>query len=129
MKRSLQELGKRERQIAELVYQLGEASVAELIGEMPDPPSYSTVRAMMGRLVAKGILKFRQDGKRYIYRPAVPRDRASRSAMRKLLSTFFAGQPSEAMAALLDVSGKELSGEDLARMKRLIDQAEREVRP
>ena len=77
------ELGKRERQIAEAVYRPGEASVSEVLEQLPDPPSYSCVRAMMGQLVTKGVLKYRRDGKRYVYRPAVPKDKASRSAMRR----------------------------------------------
>lgn len=128
MKKSHLDLGKRERQIAEAIYKLGEATVSEALAQLAAPPSYSSVRAMMGQLVAKGVLKYRQDGKRYVYRPAVPHQQASRSAMRKLLSTFFAGEPTDAMAALLDVSGKELSEADIARMKQLIDQAEREAR-
>lgn len=125
VKKSPLELGKRERQIVETVYRLGEASVADVRENLADPPSYSSVRAMLGQLVTKGALKYRQEGKRYIYRPAVPKDQASRSAMRKLLATFFAGKPSDAVAALLDVSGEELTDDDIKRMKRLIHQAKR----
>ncbi len=117
------DLGKRERQIVESVYRLGEASVADVLAELDDPPSYSSVRAMLGQLVEKGVLKYRQDGKRYLYRPTIPKERARRSALRNMLSTFFSGDPLDAMAALLDVSGKELSDKDLQRMKRLIDEA------
>ena len=67
------DLGKRERQIVEVVYRLGEASVRQVLQEVPDPPSYSAVRAMLGYLVDKGALKQRQEGKRYLYRPAVPK--------------------------------------------------------
>jgi len=120
------DLGKRERQIVESVYRRGEASVADVLQELPDPPSYSAVRAMLGQLVEKGVLKYRQEGKRYLYRPAVPKEKARRSALRSLLSTFFAGEPLDAMAALLDVSAKDLTDEDLQRMKRLIEQTQRE---
>ena len=122
------DLGKRERQIVESVYRLGEASVADVLAELDDPPSYSSVRAMLGQLVEKGELKYRQDGKRYLYRPTVPKERARRSALRNMLSTFFSGDPLDAMAALLDVSGKELSDKDLQKMKRLIDEARQENR-
>ncbi|MFV2069401.1 MAG: BlaI/MecI/CopY family transcriptional regulator [Pirellulales bacterium] len=122
------DLGKRERQIVESVYRLGEASVAEVLQQLTNPPSYSAVRAMLGQLVEKGVLKYRQDGKRYLYRPAVPKERARRSALQKVLSTFFVGEPLDAMAALLDVSAKELTNEDLQRMKRLIEQTQRENR-
>ncbi len=122
------DLGKRERQIVESVYRLGEASVADVLGELPDPPTYSAVRAMLGMLVEKGFLKYRQEGKRYLYRPAVPKEKARQSALRNVLSTFFAGDPHCAMAALLDVSAKQLTDEDLQRMKRLIEKTRKENR-
>ena len=122
------DLGKRERQIVESVYRLAEASVAEVLQQLTDPPSYSAVRAMLGQLVEKGVLKYRQDGKRYLYRPAVAKETVRLSALRKLLSTFFAGEPLDAMAALLDVSATELKDDDLRRMKRLIEQAQQENR-
>ena len=122
------DLGKRERQIVESVYRLGEPSVAEVLQELTDPPSYSAVRAMLGILVEKGVLKYRQDVKRYLYRPAVPKEKARRSALQNVLSTFFNGEPLDAMAALLDVSANELTDEDLQRMKRLIEQTQRENR-
>jgi predicted transcriptional regulator len=120
------EVGKRERQLVEAVYRLGEASVGDVRSQLRDPPSYSSVRAMLGLLTAKGVLKFRRDGKRYLYRPAVPRAAASRSALRNLLSTFFGGSPADAMAALLDVSSGSLTEDDLSRMRQLIEDASRE---
>ncbi|MFC1757492.1 BlaI/MecI/CopY family transcriptional regulator [Planctomycetota bacterium] len=120
------DLGKRERQIVEAVYRLGEASVSEVLEELPDPPSYSSVRAMLGLLVEKQQLKFRQDGKRYLYRPAVSKEKVRRSVLRNLLSTFFAGEPIDAMAALLDVSANDLTDDQLKQMKQLIDKARRE---
>ena len=122
------DLGKRERQIVEAVYQLGEASVAEVRGRLPDPPGYSAVRAMLGVLVRKGVLKSRRQGNRYVYRPAVPKEKARRSALRSLLATFFAGQPGEAMAALLEVSADTLGDDELARIARLVEQARKEGR-
>lgn len=122
------DVGKRERQIVEAVYRLGEASVAEAREALVDPPSYSAVRAMLGLLVEKGVLKYRQDGMRYLYRPALPLQKARRSAMERVMSTFFAGQPLDAVAALLDVSSADLTGDDLKRMKLLIEQAQREKR-
>ena len=122
------DLGKRERQIVEVVYQLGEAPVADILARLPDPPSYSAVRAMLGVLVRKGVLRSRRQGNRYLYRPAVPKDKASRSVLRKVLATFFAGRASDAMAALLEVSADELSDEELDRMARLVEQAKKEGR-
>ena len=112
-KRSPLDLAKRERQIVETVYRLGEASVAAVRGELADPPSYSAVRAMLGMLVDKGVLKYRREGKRYLYRPSMPKTKASRSALQSLLATFFGGQTTEAIAALLDVSAGKLSDDDL----------------
>lgn len=125
--RSPLDLGKRERQLVETVYRLGETSVSEVLAQLPDPPSYSSVRAMLGQLTAKRVLKQRRDGKRYLYRPAVPREAASRSALRNLLSTFFGGDATDAMAALLDVSSGSLTESDLRRMRQLIDDASQET--
>ncbi|MEX0727595.1 MAG: BlaI/MecI/CopY family transcriptional regulator [Planctomycetaceae bacterium] len=119
------ELGKRERQIAEAVYRLEEAAVADVRAELSDPPSYSAVRAMLGMLVRKKVLKQRRDGKRYLYRPATPVEKVSRSALANVLKTFFAGEPAKVMATLLDVS-ENLSLDDLDRMKKLIEQARKE---
>ena len=114
-------LGHRERQIVEAVYRLGEASVGEVLEELPDPPSYSTIRAMLGSLVEKRVLRFRRDGKRYLYRPAVAAEVASHTALSNLLATFFGGRTSDAVAALLDVSGDELTDDELRQIKRLVE--------
>lgn len=124
---SLQDLGKRERQIAEAVYRLGEGSVAEVLADITDPPSYSTVRAILGLLVEKRVLRIRREGKRYLYRPTTPREAAGKSAFFNLLNTYFPRQPTEALAALLDLSGR-LDDEALDRMKSLIEQARQENR-
>jgi predicted transcriptional regulator len=121
-------LGKRERQIVETLYRLGEAAVSEVRAELSDPPSYSAVRAMLNLLVEKHVATFRQEGKRYLYRPAMPKERIRRSALRNLVRTFFSGEPLDAVAALLDGSAGKLSPEDLRRMKKLIDDAEQENR-
>ena len=115
-------LGHRERQLVEAVYRLGEAAVGEVLAELNDPPSYSTVRAMLGALVRKRVLRFRRDGKRYLYRPAVAKEAAQKSALEGLLTTFFGGRPSDAVAALLDTSHDGWSDEELKRVKRMIDQ-------
>ena len=120
------ELGKRERQIAEAVFRLGEASVADVLNELSDPPTYSSVRAMLGLLVQKKVLKQRQDGKRYLYRPATSPEKTSRSVLKNVLATFFGGQPDTVVAALLDIS-EDLDPATLARMKKMIDQAMKEA--
>jgi BlaI family transcriptional regulator, penicillinase repressor len=120
------DLGKRERQIVEAVYRHGEASVAQVRDSIADPPSYSAVRAMLMTLVEKRVLCFRQEGKKYLYRGAAPHKSASRSALRRLLKTFFDGQPANAVAALLDVSANSLNADELDRMRTLIEQARKE---
>jgi BlaI family transcriptional regulator, penicillinase repressor len=117
-------LGKRERQIVEALYRLGEAPVAQVRAALPDPPSYSAVRAILNVLVDKRVLSYRRDGKRYLYRPTKPKETIRRSALKNLVATFFSGQPVDAVAALLNGSGGRLSPEDFKRMKELIDQAE-----
>ncbi|MFK7769523.1 MAG: BlaI/MecI/CopY family transcriptional regulator [Mariniblastus sp.] len=114
------ELGRRERQIVETVVKLGEASVADVLKNLGDPPSYSSVRAMLGLLVEKKWLKFRQDGKRYLYRPAAGKEKSQRTAVSRLLDTFFGGSPTEALAALLDSSAAEMTDEEFNRMLEMV---------
>ena len=118
------QLGKRERQIVEAVYRLGEGSVAAVREALAEPPSYSAVRGMLNWLVEKRVLTLRQEGKRYLYRPVASKSKVGLSALRELVRNFFGGQPSDAVAALLDGSAGRLSAEELARIKKLIKQAE-----
>jgi BlaI family transcriptional regulator, penicillinase repressor len=118
------QLGRRERQIVEAVYRFGEASVAQVKGALPDPPSYSAVRAMLNLLAEKNILTHRQDGKRYLYRPVAPKRTVRRSALRDLVRNFFSGEPADVVAALIDGSVGRLKPEDLERIKQLINEAE-----
>ena len=122
------ELSRRERQIMEIVYQRGRATVAEVLDDLPDPPSYSAVRALLRILEEKGHLKHEQDGPRYVYMPTVPHARARDSAMKRLIRTFFDGSPEKAAAAFLDMSAAQLSDDDLDRLAELIEQARREGR-
>jgi predicted transcriptional regulator len=117
-------LSKRERQIVESLYRLGEASVSQVLADLPDPPSYSAVRAILNLLVKKNLASTRQDGKRYLYRPVPPKDKVRRSALKNLVRTFFGGTPADAVAALLDGSAGKLSPQDLQRIRDLIDQAD-----
>jgi predicted transcriptional regulator len=119
------QLGKRERQIVETLYRLGEASVADVRAELPDPPTYSAVRAMLNFLVRKQVVVARQEGKRYLYRPASSKEKVRRSALKNLVRTFFGSAPVDAMAALLDGSAGKLSPDDLKRIRQMIEQAEK----
>jgi predicted transcriptional regulator len=116
-------LSRRERQIMEVVYRLGCASAGDVQGQMDDPPSYSTVRTLLRILETKGHLKHEQDGPRYVYLPVVSPEKAKRSALRRLLTTFFGGSVEQAVATLLDVSSAEMTDDDFARLARLIDES------
>jgi BlaI family penicillinase repressor len=121
-------LSRRERQIMNLVYREGQATVTGVLAALPDPPSYSAVRAMLGVLEKKGHLRHVPDGTRYVYRPTLPRERAARPALENVLRTFYDGSAEKAVAALLDLSRSELSAEDLDRLSELIEQAKLEGR-
>lgn len=120
------DLGRRERQIMDVVYRLGRASVGEVRDHLADPPSYSAVRAMLNLLEDKGHLAHEQDGLRYVYRPTAARAQLRRSALRHLVHTFFDGSPTSAVAALLEMADGELSASDRARLAKLIAQAKAE---
>ena len=115
------QLSRRERQIMDIIYRLGEATAAEVMENLPDPPSYSAVRALMRILEEKTHLRHRQEGPRYVYTPTVPLDAAKQSALKHVLSTFFEGSVSQAVAALLDLGRDDLTDAELERLARLID--------
>lgn len=121
-------LSRRERQIMDVLYQLGEATAAEVQERLPEPPSYSAVRAMLRILEDKGHIAHHEDGPRYVYAPTVARDTARRSAVSHLLKTFFDGSVEQAMAALLDGAERKLSRDEIDRLSRLIEQRKREGR-
>jgi BlaI family transcriptional regulator, penicillinase repressor len=122
------QLGRRERQIVEVLYRLGKASVAEVRANLPDPPTYSAVRGMLNLLEEKGHVKHRRDGIRYLYMPAIAPVKARQSALRHLVSTFFNGSALSAAAALLELSGGRLSKEEKEHLVALIDRREKEGR-
>ena len=122
------ELGRRERQIVNIVYRLGKASVTEVRDSLPDPPSYSAVRGMLNLLEEKGHLKHRRNGMRYIYAPAVPAPKARDSALRHVMSTFFQGSPLAAAAALLEMPEAKLPAKEREELAALITRAEKEGR-
>jgi BlaI family transcriptional regulator, penicillinase repressor len=122
------QLGRRERQIVDAVYRLRKASVAEVRAALPDPPSYSAVRAMLNLLEKKGHVRHERDGIRYLYLPVVTPKKARRSALRHLVSTFFHGSPVAAATALLEMSGAKISREEREKLEALIARAESEGR-
>lgn len=113
-------LSRRESQIMDVVYRLGEASVADVVEEMPDEPGYNTVRVTMSNLEKKGHLTHREEGQRYVYRPSIPADEAKRSEMGHLLKTFFSDSPSQAILTLLDMRGERLGEQDLEEIAEWI---------
>ena len=117
------DLSRRERQILDILYQRGRATAAEVQTALPEPPSYSAVRALLRILEEKGHVRHEQDGPRYVYLPTVARDNAKRSAMRHMLQTFFDGSAEQAISALLDESSAKLSTAELDRLARMIDTA------
>jgi len=116
-------LSRRERQIMEIVYRRGEASAAEILADLPDPPTYSAVRGLLRVLVEKQHLRHRADGPRYVYMPIVTRERARTKAVADLLDTFFDGSAAQAAAALLGSSRRKLSDEELDELDTLIAEA------
>jgi len=112
----------------DILYRVGRATAAEVLADLPDPPSYSAVRAMLRVLEEKGHVKHQQDGPRYVYVATMGRDKARRSALHHLLNTFFDGSAEQAVAALLDMSRPELSEDELERLSQLIDEARKEGR-
>ncbi len=113
-------LSRREREIMEILYRLGEASAADVVGRMDPDPGYDSVRVTLGILEKKGHVKHRQEGRRYVYTPTVPHETASRSAIRNVLQTFFRGSPSRAILALLGMS--RLSREELDVIAKWIEE-------
>ena len=123
-----QNLPRRERQILEIIYQLGEASVGDVLARMADPPSYSAVRTMMRLLEQKGWLRHRRELTKYVYRPTESHESASRSALLHVLKTFFSGSAPDAVAAILDATSDDLTDDDLRRLEQIVDQAKLEGR-
>jgi BlaI family penicillinase repressor len=122
------QLGRRERQIMDVVYRLGQASVAEVRAELPDPPSYSAVRGMLGLLEDKGHLRHEQQGLKYVYLPAEDTKKVRSSALKHVVKTFFGDSPEQAVAALLEMSDTRLSAKEKQYLSQLIHKAKQEGR-
>jgi BlaI family transcriptional regulator, penicillinase repressor len=121
-------LSRRERQIMDVLHTRGQATAAEVLAALPNPPSYSAVRALLRILEEKGHAKHHRDGARYVYGPRVSTETASKSALHRVVSTFFKGSISEAMAALLENSDAEISDAELNKLQQMIKQAKKEGR-
>jgi predicted transcriptional regulator len=121
-------LSRRERQIMDVLHARGRATAAEVLAALPEPPSYSAVRALLRILEEKGHVKHSAEGAKYVYSARVSRQVATRAALRRLVSTFFAGSVSQAMAALLQNAETNLSEQELEKIDKLIQQARKEGR-
>jgi predicted transcriptional regulator len=127
-KPKLPELTRREAQIMEILHRRGQATAAEVMAELPDPPGYSAVRKMLEILEEKRLVRHGQDGPRYVYSPTTPPEQARRWALQQLLHTYFENSAEQAVAALLELSGPKLSPAELDRIAELAAKAKREGR-
>jgi predicted transcriptional regulator len=118
-------LSRREREIMDIVYELGEAGVSDIVSRMSDEPSYNSVRVTLGILAKKGHLEHHAAGRRYIYSPTLPREKAGQSAVSNLVKTFFEGSPSRAILTMLDMSSGRLTEEELDEIAKMIDRGKR----
>ena len=118
-------LSRREREILEVIFAIGEEASAEEIRErLSDPPSYSAVRAMLAKLEAKGAVKHREKGLRYVYSPTTSRGRARKSALRRLVDVFFGGSKEQAVTALL--SEEKWTDDELDELQKRIEQVRKD---
>jgi predicted transcriptional regulator len=119
----MHELSRRERQVMDILHRRGEATVAEIMGELPDPPTYSAVRSVLRILGEKTLIRYKEDGPRYVYYPAQTTETAREKALAHVVSTYFAGSPEHAVTALLRMSDVDLSDADIARLREMIERA------
>lgn len=116
-----QGLSRRERQVMDILFRLGQASAQEVMAHLPDPPGYSAIRALLATLEEKQLVVLHgKDARRYIYKPAIPERKAKRSALSNLLHTFFEGKPENLVASLLDPNDQRLSREEIEKIRSLI---------
>lgn len=116
-------LSRRERQVMDILYRRGEATVAEVMADLPDPPTYSAVRSILRILMEKELIIHREDGPRYVYLPAVNTDRARDDALKHVIRTFFDGSAEQAVAAVLRVSDAALSDAEVEQLRERIKKA------
>ena len=123
------QLSRRERQIMEIVFRTGEATAADVQAALPDPPSYSAVRALLRILEDKGHLRHREEGVRYVYLPVQARQSAAKSALRQVVETFFGGSIEKAVSTLLTNGEANLTDDEVARLTRLIENSRQQKTP
>jgi len=119
-------LSRRERQVMDILFRRGQATAAEVMGDLPDPPKYSSVRSILSILVDKGHVVHREEGLRYVYVPAKNTTRAREEALRHLIRTFFNGSTDQTIAAVLRLSDSKLSDGEIERLQERIRKARAE---
>jgi predicted transcriptional regulator len=124
----LEQLNWRERQVLDALLELGEASAQEVLDRLPEPPSYSAVRALLAKLERKGLAHHVERGMRYVYSPAVSRDRVRDSAMTRLVRVFFEGSAAAAVAGMVELSADSLSERDLEELERAVASAKAQAK-
>jgi BlaI family transcriptional regulator, penicillinase repressor len=120
---AMPDLSRRERQVMDILHRRGQATVAEIVADLPDPPTYSAVRSILRILGEKRLIRHKEDGQRYVYYPALATETARETALAHLVSTYFAGSPEQAVTALLRMSDVDLSDTDVARLRDKIRRA------
>ena len=123
-----QHLSRRERQIMDVLHSRREATAAEVLAALPDPPGYSAVRALLRILEEKGHARHRRQGARYVYLPRVSRETARRSALKRVVATFFQGSVAQTVAALMETADTQISDEELNKLQQIIKRARKEGR-
>ena len=116
-------LSRRERQVMDILHRRGEATVAEIMGELPDPPTYSAVRSVLRILSEKALIRYKEDGPRYVYYPAQDTEAARDDVLAHVVRTYFAGSPEQAVTALLRMSDVEMDDDVVARLRERISRA------
>ena len=124
----IQDFSRRERQIMDVVYRLGEATAAEVMGQMPEAPGYSTVRTLLGVLERKQHLNHERRGHHYVYSPTTPVEAISSSMLEHVMETFFDGSASRLVSAVLDISDAQLSTDEYDEILAIVEKAKTEDR-
>ena len=122
------DLPRRERQVMEILHKRGESTVAEIMDELPDPPTYSAVRSILRILGEKGLVVFKEDGPRYVYLPAQPTERTRDDVLKHVVQTYFAGSAEQAMTALLRLTDADVSDDELKSLRERIRRARQDGR-
>jgi len=117
------DLSRRERQVMEILHRRGESTVAEIMEELPDPPTYSAVRSILRILSEKQLIQYKEDGPRYVYFPAAPTEEARDEVLEHVVRTYFGGSAEQAVTALLRISDADISESEVQRLRDKIRRA------